>query len=407
MGLNTDVRRDLLKRSWPGKVREEYPVSPYVREGRVFNRALQLQPDMSEPIPPGECAITSLATGRRGVVFGATSGARSHLFAYMGSGWGDGVYDLGAIEGAAAVRSSLVASASTPVVLGGISARTDRRKGGNLFTVRLVAPGSKEHRKLARKPRSENVPRLPPIEMLPPPVRGECVAAMALDDERGLAYGLSSSTATLFSVALESKEVTIRGRLTKEPRYSHKLVLDKRGRVYGAGPLGGLVRYDPDADRVETLDLSLPSVAGRDFYNQLDSAALDPVSGLIYGGGSADGVIFVFDPEAVAIRSLGKVTAEPRCPAIAVGLDGRVYGISGEPGGMAHLFCYDPETHELRDLGIPYASSDRPWHGYEFGAACTGSNGEIYLGESDRISHLFMYFPPVKRREVASTPQSR
>ena len=109
-----------------------------------------------------------------------------------------------------------------------------------------------------------------------------------------------------------------------------------------------------------------------------------------------DGVIFVFDPEQMTIRSLGKVVAEPRCRAITVGLDGRVYGVVGEAGGMGHLFCYDPLAQELRDLGIPFATSERSWHGYEFDAACTGPNGEIYLGESDRISHLFIYFPPIR-----------
>jgi len=42
------------------------------------------------------------------------------------------------------------------------------------------------------------------------------------------------------------------------------------------------------------------------------------------------------------------------------------------------------------------------WHGYEFDAACTGEWGEIYLGESDRVSHLFLYFPPVRRRLPAA-----
>jgi len=246
----------------------------------------------------------------------------------------------------------------------------------------------------------ECTPRPPGIEVLPAPVSGECVAAMTIDRDRGVAYGLSSRSATLFSVQMDSLQVSVKGRVTEDPNYSHMLVTDHRGNVYGAGPLGRLFRYDPLTDQVQQLPVSLPTVAGREFYNRLDSAALDPASGLIYGGGSADGVIFVFDPERMRIRSLGKVIAEPRCRAITVGLDGRVYGIAGEPDGMGHLFCYDPEEHELRDLGIPFATSERSWHGYEFDAACTGPNGEIYLGESDRISHLFIYFPPIKPRRT-------
>jgi len=391
-----DLEQELRRRSWPQRPKNvAYSADVYVREGRLFTRALQLAQDLSEPIPPGECAITSLAAAPGGKVYGATSGKRSHVFCYAG----DGVADLGVVPGALAVRRSLVVDAGGRL-LGGISEASDGGAEGGLFR---VAGGARRRRPCPERKRrrpSECTPRPPGIEVLPAPVSGECVAAMTIDRDRGVAYGLSSRSATLFSVQMDSLQVSVKGRVTEDPNYSHVLVTDRRGNVYGAGPLGRLFRYDPLTDQVEQLPVSLPTVAGREFYNRLDSAALDPASGLIYGGGSADGVIFVFDPERMRIRSLGKVIAEPRCRAITVGLDGRVYGIAGEPDGMGHLFCYDPEEHELRDLGIPFATSERSWHGYEFDAACTGPNGEIYLGESDRISHLFIYFPPIKPRRT-------
>lgn len=42
------------------------------------------------------------------------------------------------------------------------------------------------------------------------------------------------------------------------------------------------------------------------------------------------------------------------------------------------------------------AHSERPWNGYRSGAMVKGNNGALYLGEMDRISHLFMYYPPVE-----------
>jgi len=42
------------------------------------------------------------------------------------------------------------------------------------------------------------------------------------------------------------------------------------------------------------------------------------------------------------------------------------------------------------------ARSERPWNGYEFGCMTTGNNGTVFLGETDRISQLFMYFPSVE-----------
>ena len=390
-----DLKQELRRRQWPTRPKDvAHSAHPYVREGRIFTRALQLAQDVSEPIPPGECAISSLVAAPDGSIFGATSGARSHLFCYLCGAPMDAVYDLGVIQGACAVRRSLVVAADG-TVLGGISEAADGGKEGGLFRFK---PGparnwglTGEQLMISRCP-----PALREIEMLPAPVPGECVAALGIDRDRVLAYGLSSESGTLFSVDVSSGKVSVKGRVKEAGDFSHALVLDRKGNVYGAGPLGRLFRFDPEKDEIETLPLSLPTVAGREFYNRMDSAALDPATGLIYGGGSADGVVFVFDPDELTIRSLGKVIAEPRCRAITVGMDGRVYGVAGEPDGMGHLFCYDPEVHELRDLGIPYTVSERAWHGYEFEAACTGQNGEIYLGESDRISHLFIYFPPVR-----------
>lgn len=72
------------------------------------------------------------------------------------------------------------------------------------------------------------------------------------------------------------------------------------------------------------------------------------------------------------------------------GEDNCIYGIAGKD--CCHLFKYNPEEGDLRDLGILHVSSPRCWHGYEFDAAVTGEKGEIYFGENDRISHLFVYY---------------
>jgi len=386
---------ELRHRQWPDAAKDvAFSMDLYVTEGSLFNRALQMAQDMSEPIPPGECAITSLTAAADGRVFGATSGERAHVFCYSTPAGGDSVMDMGVVPGAAAVRSCLVVGADGQY-LGGVSETLDSRSDGCLF----CQAGDKRKRGTVPKRRKEAFPKWPEVELLPAPVKGECVAAMAVDRRRNVAYGLSTKTATLFAVRLDTLEVSIKGRATQDKNFSHYLVLDRRGKVYGTGPLGRLFRYDPELDQIDTPPVSLPTLAGREFYNRLDAAALDPVTGLIYGGTSADGILFAFDPEGVTMRSLGKVIAEPRCRAITVGRDGRVYGVAGESDGMGHMFCYDPRAHDLRDLGVPFATTERTWHGYEFGAACTGRNGEIYLGECDRISHLFIYFPPIRPPE--------
>jgi len=380
MGLTMDLKESLRHRQWPTRPeRMRHFRLPYVREGRIFNRALQRHQDISEPIPPGECAITSLVAARSGAIFGATSGRRSHLFCYRPDPEKDCVFDLGVIEEARAIRHTLVTGKDRKL-FAGVSEATEGCTEGGLFQY--------SRRK---------------IEKLTVPVPGECIVGLAIDNSRDRLYGLSSQSGSFFSYDIGTGKASIKGTVADNGDYSHLLVADRTGSIYGAGPFGQLFRFDPTADKLDYTSIYLPSVAGREFYNRLDAAALDPTTGLIYGGGSADGVIFVFDPQKQVIRSLGKVTAEPRCRAITVGLDGRVYGIAGEPDGMGHLFCYDPQLHELRDLGIPYATSERVWHGYEFEAACTGACGEIYLGESDRISHLFIYFPPIRPRHHSQT----
>ena len=382
------LREELRKRVWPPRPKDvvmgDYMAGVYVREGHLVNRSLGLSQQVSEPIPDGECAITSLCLGAHGRVYGATSGRRSHLFYYDPSPGADGVCDVGVVEGATAVRRSLVACADGRII-GGVSAAADPDGEGYLF-----AYGTARDRSIEYETGSGAIQRLVV------PVPGQCIAALAVDHTRRRVYGLSTPDGVFFTYNLDTGAVEIVGPVNAGKQFSDVLVLDRAGMVYGVGAAGQVFRYDPHGTTgIEHLDVRIPSVAGRDYYNKLDSAALCPCTGLIYGGGSADGVVFAFDPSTHDMRTLGKVTAEPRVRAITVGLAGRVYGVSGEPDGMAHLFCYDPIRHELRDLGLPFAGSQRHWHGYEFDAACTGPWGQIYLGESDRISHLWIYFPPV------------
>ena len=382
------LREQLRKRVWPTRPKDvamgDYMGGAHVREGHLVNRRLGLSQQVSEPIPDGECAITSLCLGARGRVYGATSGRRSHLFFYDPAPGADGVRDIGVLDGAKAVRRSLVAC-DDGRVFGGVSEPAEPGGEGYLFAYGTSRDHSVEYGTGSGL-----------VERLTVPVPGQCIAALAIDNPLRRLYGLSTPGGVLFTYDLDTAAVDVVGPINAGKQFSEVLVLDRGGNVYGVGAAGQMFRYDPHTGTgLEHLDVRIPSVAGRDYYNKLDAAVLDPQTGLIYGGGSADGVLFAFDPETGSMHSLGKATAEPRVRAMAVGLDGRLYGMSGEGGGMAHLFCYDPVRHELRDLGIPFAGSQRHWRGYEFDAACTGPWGEIYWGESDRISHLWIYFPPL------------
>jgi hypothetical protein len=113
-----------------------------------------------------------------------------------------------------------------------------------------------------------------------------------------------------------------------------------------------------------------------------------------------DGVFFALeiDPHSAQVDAiaLGKPTWSGYIRALTAGRDGKIYGIAGRADVFSRLFVYDPRDRSLRDLGILETSIPRPWVGQRFDAMATGANGEIFIGEADRISHLFVYYPPIR-----------
>ncbi|MBO7147954.1 MAG: hypothetical protein J6W81_09440, partial [Lentisphaeria bacterium] len=95
------------------------------------------------------------------------------------------------------------------------------------------------------------------------------------------------------------------------------------------------------------------------------------------------------------VLTYGKATDQCYTCALAVS-SGKIYGLVGMPEDCCHLTVFDPSDRQLRDLGCLLARSERPWNGYRFGAMVKGNNGTLYLGEMDRMSHLFMYYPAVE-----------
>jgi hypothetical protein len=367
--------------------RVEYEKSAFVSEGTVILRPLGRK-GVTRPIPPGECMITSLARDTKGRIFGATSGRKSHLFVYDPGPEADHVIDLGLLGENCGVRKSLVAS-SDGRIFAGTRAEGLSDASGKIFCYTPMRDYSTVQMGQYCKGT---------IEPVATPIGQGGIAAIVIDDKRRRIYGLSTPGGILFAYDLSEGRVVVKSSVDESHEFSDALIVDGEGSVYGAGRWGTLFKYDPDTDKTSSLGIRIPSIKGREMYNRIDSLAFDENSGIIYGG-NLDGVLFRFDPQNKDIVGLGKPVLQPRIRALTVGNDGTVYGVGGSVGGMAHLFRYTPWNGETRDLGILQASSERYWHGYEFDAAVTGRHGEIYLGESDRISHLFIYFPPIPKRK--------
>ncbi len=372
----------------------------FVSEGYVLAKELAVK-GSGRPIPPGESAITSLATGPE-CVYGATSGERAHLFVYFTTPHREVVIDVLTFDGHTAVRNALVCQGGY-VYAGTAGPDVDDYAGGEVLQIERTYTGDVIQ---------EWGHKDPEVRSLGVPAPGEGVACLIGDAPRNRIYGLTDRTGTLFSVDDDGKIETF-GPIDELHRFSPTLMLGPDAKVYGVGTAGTVHRFDPDSGEIARSGMHLPSLAGRGQYSAVGAWAMDPRSGVMYAGDVADGLLSRLDVQTGEIHVLGKPTGCNHVRALAVAPDGRVYGFAGLRDEIGRFFCYTPPTQEgetirpgeMRDLGVLVSGTERRWYGHEFDCAVAGPDGRIYLGESDRISHLFVYFPPML--PVTATEASR
>ncbi|MDD2708896.1 MAG: hypothetical protein PHV34_13000 [Verrucomicrobiae bacterium] len=388
------------------RLRADYEKSAFVSEGHVEVRRLG-PASFVKPIPAGECAITALTRYKSGKIYGGTSGSRGHLFYYDPSPDADVVVDIGVVGEEMSV-TSLVAGEK-------IYGATEGRDGGFLFAyspcevlMEKLQVAGKGLREIFDSPVEDQMfhsivdpcHSAGKIEMLKKVSSDEGIACLAMDRKRDVIYGLTSKKGLFFVYSIQTGKLSFKGQVDPIREFSKKLVLDLEGNVYGAGCWGRLFRYSPDKGKIESLSMTMPSLKGREAYNRVDAWALDEATGAVYGG-TIDGILFEFEPRTQRMICLGKPIDQMRTRALTVGNDGRVFGVGGEPGKCCHLFVYEPGSRQLRDLGMLLAAIETPWYGYEIACAATGRDGEIYFGENDRISNLFIYHPAIALRTPA------
>ncbi len=396
--LDTEQLKQLLR------IRADYEKSAFVSEGHLEVRALGAK-EFTKPIPPDESGITALIHHANGHIYGATSGRNAHLFFYNPAPDADAVADIGIVASEAAIPA--LALLPDGCLLGAVN-RTNG--GAALFIYRSCDVLLQEKdfaglgvREIFDLPAEDQLffSTIDPchsagqIEVLTEPRLPEPMADVIAAD--GRIYLLGANSGTLYRYQENERQLKEIGRLDVNGNFSPRLIADADGNIYGAGLYGQLFRCPPDANRLEKLNARAPSLKGRELYNQVTAWSYDWNSDIIYGG-TVDGIIFQFIPGAGRIVCLGKPTDLTRVNGIAAA-GGKIYALVGERGDCAHLTCYCDATRELRDLGCLLARSERPWNGYEFSCMTTGNNGTVFMGENDRISHLFLYFPPAGTNE--------
>jgi hypothetical protein len=369
----------------------------FVTEGSLIAREL-CWPGKTPPIPAGESSISALELLDKRIIYGSTSGLRSHLFKFDPSPDREGplnsVVDLGVIASSSGgvTCQSLVVAADNNLYMGTYCKNGDDGHiyhhdpewelvaGFDQFMIpRVIFPGQQ-------------------IVDLGVPVTGESVYSMTAlpfsDYNQGqtLLCGITTPGGYLFLFDIEKRSTIfttqINGRFL--PR---TLAVTPEGLVYGSQQDGQMFRFDPERLEIESLQLWLPAVKGREYLNTIDSM-IRCEDGKFFGGTGADGFLFRFDPCKEKIISLGKPVRADRIRGLTISRSGEVFGLAGDDDVITHLFRFSPSTGDIRDLGILRATMPEEWIGHEFDAIITGPNGEIYIGESDRVSRLFTYFPP-------------
>ena len=350
---------------------------PFVSEGAVY--CFGLREHLAEPsIPRGESAISALLALDSGTVFGITTGERAHLLYFHPA---FGVTHIGPL-GEQAARGGALLNLGGHRILGGWWGP----EGGGLFrhgTSAEEAQGLEQFRGAKGA-----------IEAIPLPAEVGGIAALAGPTVEGVAYGLTLPDGHLIAIRSGGKRpVRVLARVAEA---APVLVHLPDGRLLGAFAEGRLWRYSPADGSLEALDAQAPCQKGKRYVAGVQSLILSR-EGLVYGGTSVDGYLFAFDPASGAVANLGKPNRQSGVRALVEGHDGALFGIAEEPQGMAHLFRYDPGGRGFADLGLLSAAFPECWTAHSLGSLAVGPSGEVYIGEADAISHLFVYHPPIPK----------
>jgi hypothetical protein len=360
-------------------------VGEFVTEGFVLAVPLCF-PGQSQPPPADETAIQCMTLDPGGAVYCGTAGARGHVLSAMVRGDSGVVFDMGVAPEAASVDALAVVGEHVYAVVSG-------PRGAALWRwPRMVRSFLIQEWTL---------PRCPPEKVCDVLPAGRVADAAVVPDGRTL-YTITEPAGELLRIDPAAGQVTVLAKVNEEGRFSRRIVMDSAGCLWGTRGMAMIWRCEPATGRIEDV-APVPAAAGRAQHTQASAWALDAVTGALYGGTAPDGYLFRLDARTGEVLPLGKPTRLEEVNCLTVGNDGRLFGAAGLAEDIGHLFCHEPARGTLRDLGIPVSTLAARQYGYHFRCALTGRDGEIYLGQHERASHLWLYFPPVVRR-VAGAP---
>jgi hypothetical protein len=348
--------------------RREVREATFTREGMMVAFPTCF-PGMTVPIVPDESRVTALDVAPDGVVCGGTSGHRSHLFVAGFHGLGGLVFDLGVVPAASQCVAVCCTGRQFVAFVNGTT-------GGRAVRVPMVDlfQDFVQEWHLAR----------PAFDDL-----GECVAGEPVVHAVAAPSGaiVAATTRHVVRLAPQARTFEVVGEAASLP--GARLAVTAGGNVVGQDGDGTLWHVNPGTSQFKRGAIRLPGP-----WTHLLSWARDPSSKRLITADAA-GRLFAFDEDRGFSGPLGQAPLAPVGPMAAT-FDGRVFGFCGAE--MARLFCFDPATGKVTNLGGAASVIERRRYGYVFGDAVTGRDGEIVFGEDDNGGHLWLYFPRITSR---------
>jgi len=350
---------------------EEIVHGTFVTEGTMVAFPLCF-PGASIPITADESHITALDITPEGMVYGGTSGKRTHLFAGMFHGVTGAVFDMGVVEGGD--RCSAICCGNGQFVAcvnGPDGGRFIRRRFQDLPFDLLQEWGF--HRL--------------PFDDLGTAVKGEQIIHAVADSSRERV--IASTEGHLVSLNIGSGNVEVIAELV----VSGRLVLGPNGNIFGLDASNTLWSYNAEDKELKERAIRLPEGSWQKYSLMW---AKNTVDGKLYTADD-EGYLFSLTEEGFSQR-LGQIPLAPVGP-MAVTFDGRIFGVCGQE--ISNLFCYNPDTRYISTLGVAVSVIERRRYGYTFGDVVTGRDGQIILGEDDDLGHLWLYFPRIQRHNLS------
>jgi streptogramin lyase len=249
---------------------------------------------------------------------------------------------------------------------------------------------------------------------------GHGIISVTPDEGRGVAYVSTCSDDrpidhTHFMI-LDLAKKTYRDLGDLEHPYAF-IVLDNKGRAYHPVRGGQIARYDPEADKLEKLSVTIDDKPAPKEITK-DGAILNwevsPDKKRLYAVEMSTNALYSFDLTAGGDKVLGVSHGEllagakqTDCRAMCVGPDGRVWAAvtqQGTPDGpVLHLVSYKPGDKAPRDHGpvgianpdyTPFTDKDGkplPWHHtvrkakdgtltpWQPMGVCAAADGNVYI----------------------------